>query len=298
MTDADDPLVGRVLLGKLEVVRRLGAGGMGAVYEVIHRLTHHHRALKVLHSELARDADVVARFLREASVAGTLQSPHVVETFDAGQLEDGSPYVLMELLEGSPLTDLIAGGAVTPARTVRIVLEACEGLQAAHTAGIVHRDIKPDNLFLTIGSGGAERIKLLDFGISKFARPAEDDVRLTQTGLVLGTPLYMSPEQASADADLDERTDIYSLGVILYELLSGGRPSLRRVFLIWSFKSTPATTCRSRPWYRTSIRTFAPWSRGRCIEIGTSVSPTCARWPRRSSPSPAVDPRRWLLRAR
>ncbi|HJL16134.1 MAG TPA: serine/threonine-protein kinase [Sandaracinaceae bacterium LLY-WYZ-13_1] len=220
-----DDLVGEVLLGKLEVVRLLGAGGMGAVYEVVHRITRHHRALKVLHADFAQDAEVVARFLREASVAGTLNSPHVVETFDAGQLEDGSPYVLMEMLEGETLADLLEGRRVAPGRIAQLIHAAAEGLAAAHDAGIVHRDIKPENLFVTRGTDGEAKLKILDFGISKFARPEDEHApRLTQTGRVLGTPLYMSPEQASGDASLDARTDVYSLGVILYEALAGRPP--------------------------------------------------------------------------
>ncbi|MGE0786483.1 MAG: serine/threonine-protein kinase [Sandaracinaceae bacterium] len=219
-------LVGKVLLGKLEVLRLLGEGGMGAVYEVRHRITKHHRALKVLHPRFASDAEVVGRLLREASVAGTLRSPHVVETFDAGQLEDGSPYVLMEMLEGETLASRIGQRPMAPGHIARLVHAAAQGLAAAHAAGIVHRDVKPENLFVVRDAAG-ERIKVLDFGISKFEQPDDiGGVRLTQTGRVMGTPLYMCPEQAAGMKELDARADVYALGVILYEGLAGRPPFL------------------------------------------------------------------------
>ncbi|MBX3250050.1 MAG: serine/threonine protein kinase [Myxococcales bacterium] len=220
-----EPLApGATLLdGKLEIVRLLGAGGMGAVYEVVHQITRHHRALKVLHPSFAKNREVAARFMREASVAGTLRTPYVVETFDAGLLADGSPYVLMERLEGEALSDALASG-LGAGDVARIGVEVCAGLEAAHAAGIVHRDLKPDNIFLATTPGGGRHVKLLDFGISKFTKEQDFHGTLTQDGAMMGTPLYMSPEQASGDKDIDGRSDVYSLGVVLYEALSGAPP--------------------------------------------------------------------------
>ncbi|MCU0672315.1 MAG: protein kinase, partial [Myxococcota bacterium] len=215
--------------GKLEVVGLLGAGGMGAVYLVTHRLTRHRRALKILHPEYAKNADVVARFLREASVAGTLGTPHVVETFDAGQLPDGSPYVLMEVLEGESLADALERGLPSD-HVARIVAGVCEGLTVAHAAGIIHRDLKPDNIFLTRDAAGNERVKLLDFGISKFASTQDFAGNLTRDGAMMGTPYYMSPEQTSGAKNVDERSDVYSLGVVLYEALAGRPPFVAESF--------------------------------------------------------------------
>ncbi len=224
MTLEDSPsLVGQTLLdGKLDVERKLGEGGMGVVYRVRHRMTKHARALKVLHAPLASHAGVVKRFMREATVAGQLDCPRVVETYDAGVLESGAPYVLMELLEGESLADrLEAEVQLAPERAVQIALEALEGLVATHAAGIVHRDLKPENLFLVRDRDGGEHVKLLDFGISKFHL---DDESITATGNLLGTPMYMSPEQTEGAERADARSDLYAMGVILYEALSGATP--------------------------------------------------------------------------
>ncbi|MEM9075013.1 MAG: serine/threonine-protein kinase [Myxococcota bacterium] len=214
---------GETLLGgKLEVLRILGAGGMGTVYEVRHRLTKHRRALKVMHPFEA-DATMVKRFLQEASVAGTLDSEYIVETFDAGQLEDGSFYVLMEMLEGDPLrTFLWRRGTLDVGTAFAAARELCRGLQVAHAQGIIHRDLKPDNVFLAT-SGEDVKVKLLDFGISKF-QDGESLTGATESGAILGTPLYMSPEQLKSSKNVDPRTDIYAVGVMLYEMLVGERP--------------------------------------------------------------------------
>jgi serine/threonine protein kinase len=214
---------GTVLAGKLRIVRMIGEGGMATVYEVEHELTKHRRALKILHSELSLTPDAMSRFLREASAAARIENPHIAETFDAGTLETGEPYIVMELLEGRTLADLIAQqGRLDFAEALRIVRQACEAIQSAHDAGIVHRDLKPDNLFLVAG----ERtfVKVLDFGISKFDSSRSAGNHLTQDSMTLGTPYYMSPEQIRSAAHVDGRTDIYSLGVVLYECLTGSKP--------------------------------------------------------------------------
>ncbi|MFK7986392.1 MAG: serine/threonine-protein kinase [Sandaracinaceae bacterium] len=223
MADAQDPRIGTTLLGKLRVDGLLGEGGMGAVYRVHHEVTKHDRALKVLHAQFADDAVIFQRLLREAGVAGTLRTDHVVETFDVGKLDDGSPYVLMELMDGVTLAERMAAARLPVSTLVGFVCQAAEGIVHAHAAGIIHRDLKPDNLFL-VTEGGSERIKLLDFGISKFhIDPIKGGGAVTQEGTVMGTPLYMSPEQA-AGKTVGPQSDIYSLGVILYEGLTGQTP--------------------------------------------------------------------------
>ncbi len=221
-----DDRSGTVLLGKLKVLRLLGQGGMGQVYEVEHLITRHRRALKIMHARYASSSETVARFIREAGVAGTLKTVHVVETYDAGQLEDGSPYVLMELLRGEPLSGLLdTPGPLPPGRVVGIVCQMLEGLLVAHEAGIIHRDVKPDNVFIARDERGNERVRLLDFGISKFTQGTVDYAgTLTSDGAMMGTPFYMSPEQASGARTVDERSDLYSVGVILYEGLARKRP--------------------------------------------------------------------------
>ncbi len=216
---------GTLLAGKLRVVRPLGAGGMGAVYEIEHEITKHRRALKVLHSDVLQLPGAVERFLREASAAGRIGDPHIVETFDAGTLEGGEPYVVLELLAGETLAERIAReGRLDVEAALDVVAQACEGVEAAHAAGIVHRDLKPDNIFLLPRPVGPPFVKLLDFGISKFDAERTGAAALTGDGAALGTPLYMSPEQVRALSDVDGRADVYALGLILYECLTGQPP--------------------------------------------------------------------------
>jgi eukaryotic-like serine/threonine-protein kinase len=214
---------GTIIAGKLRVVRLLGAGGMGAVYEVEHTITKHRRALKMLHGDLAHVAPVVTRFLREASAAGHIGNPHIVETFDAGTLDTGEPYIVMELLAGTPLADLLAErGKLSVPETVEIICQACEGVQAAHDKGIVHRDLKPDNLFVT--DADPPFLKIVDFGISKFDPELTGANALTMEGTAMGTPFYMPPEQVRGEKDITYAADVYSMGVVLYECLTGEKP--------------------------------------------------------------------------
>jgi serine/threonine-protein kinase len=216
---------GTVVGGKLRIVRLLGSGGMGAVYEVEHELTKHRRALKLLHARYKVYPELIQRFLREASAAGRIGNPHIAETFDAGELETGDPYLVMELLKGETLADhLRRKQKLSVTEASELVRQACTGVQAAHDAGIVHRDLKPENLFI-VERDHRPFVKILDFGISKFdPQLTGGEMSTTREGASLGTPLYMPPEQVRGDKRIDARADVYALGVILYECVTGRRP--------------------------------------------------------------------------
>ena len=215
---------GQVMLGKYRVERLLGRGGMGEVYEARHAVVGRRFAIKFLKQGLVGGQDSHARFLREAQAAGALDNEHIAAVVDFDFAADGAPFLVMEYLNGESLAAVLRREGVLPMRRVLgILLQVCDGLAAAHEAGIVHRDLKPDNLFLVARSDAPELVKILDFGVAKLVR-AEPDGSDTQSGAVLGTPLYMAPEQARGEKSVDFRVDIHALGVIAYELLSGERP--------------------------------------------------------------------------
>jgi eukaryotic-like serine/threonine-protein kinase len=215
---------GTVLDGKYRIEKQVGAGGMGAVYMATHIAIGRRVAIKTLHVEFSGDAQVVARFHREAQLAGSIGHDNICEVTDIGRLESGAPYLVMPLLQGRPLADILEGSeALSLDRVADIGCQTLSALEAAHAAGIVHRDLKPDNIFVTKMGDRQDFVKLLDFGISKVLE--QDEVTaLTMTGTVLGTPFYMAPEQAKGAKNLDHRVDIYAMGVILYEALTGRRP--------------------------------------------------------------------------
>ena len=221
-----DRLIGTVLGGRYRIERKLGEGGMGSVYVGVHESIGKEVAIKCLNPEMSANKAIVERFKREARAATAAGNEHIIDVTDMGDLPDGSPYIVMELLQGRELAELIEEGPLSVGRAVRIMLQVCDALAAAHEKGIVHRDLKPENIFLVKRKRDADFVKVLDFGIARFNEPATigGGKNLTATGMTMGTPHYMSPEQAQGLPNLDHRTDIYALGVILYEMLVGDTP--------------------------------------------------------------------------
>jgi serine/threonine-protein kinase len=217
---------GTVLVGKYRIERLLGEGGMGWVVVATHLQLEQRVALKFMRASRST-TDAIGRFIREARAAARIQSEHVARVSDVGTLENGSPYLVMEFLDGGDLEGALRGNRALPvALTIDYAMQACEGLAEAHAAGIVHRDLKPANLFLARRTDGSVRVKLLDFGISKLAPlpGSGPDVGMTSTQALMGSPLYMSPEQLRSSKNVDRRTDIWSMGVILFEMLCGRPP--------------------------------------------------------------------------
>ncbi len=215
---------GEIVDTKYRVDGLIGAGGMGSVYEATQTAIRRKVAIKLLHANFAENPDVVRRFQQEAEIAGSLGHDNICEVTDLGTLASGAPYLVMPLLKGLSLAELlIAEQPLSVFRVSDIICQTLSALESAHGAGIVHRDLKPDNIFVTKLGDRDDFVKLLDFGISKMLGQ-DSVVELTRTGTVLGTPFYMSPEQARGDKVVDERTDIYAIGVILYQALTGKRP--------------------------------------------------------------------------
>ena len=227
MSQGEAPLVpGQIVDGKYHITKVIGQGGIGIVAAAEHLMLKHRVALKVLRPELCTNATHRSRFIREARAAVQLESEHVARVMDVGTMGSGMPFLVMEYLEGQSLSTLLAQrGPLPPVEAVRYIMEACDGIAEAHSLGIVHRDIKPANLFLALGRDGTWKVRVLDFGIAKAAASVVGSVgAITQSSGFLGSPRYMSPEQMQSSRDVDVRTDIWSLGVTLYELVAGVPP--------------------------------------------------------------------------
>jgi serine/threonine-protein kinase len=221
----DAPAVGALVAGKYRIEGVLGAGGMGVVVAAQHEQLGQPVAIKFLRGDAALDQGAVGRFLREARATVALSNEHVTRILDVGTLESGAPYMVMEYLAGVEVGEMLQrSGPLAVDVAVDVVLQACEAIAEAHARGIVHRDLKPANLFVTMRSDGSRLVKVLDFGISKAIDVEASEQSLTMSGTVMGSPGYMSPEQVRSAKAVDTRTDIWALGVILYELLSGSCP--------------------------------------------------------------------------
>jgi len=215
-----DPFVGKIIDGRYEIQARIGEGGMGVVYKARQTPLDRVIALKMLNSQMAADPTWVQRFYNEAKACSRLQHPNTIRMFDFGQAPDGRLFMTMEFLDGMSLREAVSKGALAPHRVVKILIQCCASLAEAHSIGIIHRDIKPDNVFLLNMAGSPDFVKLLDFSVAKLL---EGDRMKTQAGVVFGTPQYMSPEQGRG-SPLDARSDLYALGILAFEMLTGAVP--------------------------------------------------------------------------
>jgi serine/threonine-protein kinase len=240
---------GDILAGKYRVERVLGQGGMGVVVAATHQTLHQRVAVKLLLPGVLANPDTVERFLREARAAGRLKSEHAAKVVDVGKLDNGSPYMAMEYLEGATLGQVVRLQGPLPSRdAVDFVLQACEAVAEAHAAGIVHRDLKPENLFLTRRVDGQPLVKVIGFAIAK--SPTADGLSLSRTSTVIGSPLYMPPEQLRAARHADARSDIWALGAVLFELVTGRVP-----FAAESFSELCLKVARDPPPLPSSLKT-------------------------------------------
>jgi eukaryotic-like serine/threonine-protein kinase len=260
-----DPLIGSIIGGRYEVVRKLARGGMGTIYEVRNTKLGRTFALKTITAEAAQDPEVLARFRREADVVANLSHPHIVEVVDWDQLDDGAPYLVMEYLRGDTLAKRLADeGGLPWASIARIADQVLSALGVAHRAGVVHRDLKPDNIFLAVDDAGEERVKLLDFGISKIR---DSTTFQTTDAKVLGTPAYMAPEQAEGQHDkIGPATDVWAMGAIIYEMVTGS--------VAFAAPSTPAIlyrVCHGRPTAAHELRPDMPKALGELLDWALDI---------------------------
>jgi serine/threonine-protein kinase len=218
--NAPDPFVGKVIDGRYEIQARVGEGGMGVVYKARQISIDRIIALKMLNQQMAGDPTWVQRFYNEAKACSRLQHPNTIRMFDFGQTSDGRLFMTMEFLDGMSLRQALQPGPLAPQRVVKVLIQCCASLAEAHSIGIIHRDIKPDNVFLLNMAGSPDFVKLLDFSVAKLL---EGDRMKTQAGVVFGTPQYMSPEQGRG-LPLDARSDLYALGILAFEMLTGNVP--------------------------------------------------------------------------
>src|SRR2546421_5281052 len=251
LQNPSDPLLGQTLAGKYRVEKLIKRGGMGAIYQGKHVLIDKTVAIKVLRPSLALDDDVVARFSREAKAASRISHPHAVSVTDFGESENGIVFLVMEYLDGRTLKEIIKSeGPMALDRVVEIVRQVAGALDAAHEQGVVHRDLKSDNIMLS-QTNGSDWAKVLDFGIAKIQQPeGRHDVDITAANLVVGTPQYMSPEQCSQSGPIDARSDIYSFGIIVYEMLAGRVPFTGEsptVIMMKQVQDSPPSILEARP---------------------------------------------------
>ncbi len=248
----DDPHLGQTLAGKYKIEKLIKTGGMGSVYRGRHVLMDKTVAIKVLRPSLAGDDAVVARFSREAKAASKISHPHAVSVTDFGEAENGVVFLIMEYLDGRTLKEAIGKeGPLSLGRAVEIVRQVAGALDAAHGQGVIHRDLKSENIMLVSHNGGEEWAKVLDFGIAKILQPVGSaaDAEITQANLVVGTPQYMSPEQCSQSGALDARSDVYSLGIIVHEMLTGKLPftgESATVVMMKQVQDTPPSVLESQ----------------------------------------------------
>jgi len=214
-----------VIEGKLRIEKLIGEGGMGVIYESVHLEIGRRFAVKFLNPALGQSKDAYNRFRREAKAAAIVSHKNIVDVVDVGLTADGLPFIVMQYLEGEDLQKRVAGtGSLAIREAAGIIAQALEGLEAVHSAGIIHRDLKPENIFLARQSGGSEIVKILDFGVSKLTASKDLSMETTSSGQLLGTPYYTSPEQAEGKSAVDHRVDLYSAGVIFYEMITGRLP--------------------------------------------------------------------------